>query len=114
MAKPTAVPRPIKRSEYKIVFASRQAQKGWRDMAATKLSALADAWDALTSNPLRDDAACHPLKGGLGTITVNGASHVRRQFELPGGARIWFYVTEGKPGTVHLVDVHTHHPNQTK
>ena len=43
MVREAAVPRPIKKNEYTIVFASKQAQKGWIDVAATKRNALADA-----------------------------------------------------------------------
>jgi hypothetical protein len=114
MAEAEQVARPVKRSEYVIVHATRAAEKGWRDLLATTKNALVDAWDDLTVNPVRDDAKCHPLKDDLGTIAVNGTPHIQRQYELPGGARVWYYVTEGRPGTVHLVAVHTHHPNQTK
>ena len=113
-AKKTEVIRPTKKTEYLIVFATRQAEVGWRDLRGTTLNSLVDAWDALTDNPIRNDSTCHPLKGDLATISVAGTLHVRRQYELPGGARIWYYVTEGRPGTVHLFDVHTRHPNQTK
>ncbi|MCL2453940.1 MAG: hypothetical protein FWD18_01365 [Micrococcales bacterium] len=114
MPKDETVERPTKRTEHRIVFATRQAQRGWRDLRATALNAMADAWDALTRDPEANNPTCHPLRGDLGTITVDGVAHVRRQYELPGGARIWFYVTPGRPGTVHLTDVHTHHPNATK
>ncbi|MDR1117850.1 MAG: hypothetical protein LBL01_00940, partial [Bifidobacteriaceae bacterium] len=89
---PARVERPVKRSEYEIVFATRQAEKGWRDLRATALSPVADAWDALTSNPVRNDRACHPLRGYLAEVRREGATHIQRQYELPGGARIWYYV----------------------
>jgi hypothetical protein len=114
MVKNPLVPRPTKRTEYRIVFATSKAEKGWRDLQATTLNALAEAWDALTKAPTKEDKNCHSLKGSLGKVTANGVSQIRRQYELPGGARIWYYVTEGKPGTVHLLEVHTNHPNQTK
>ena len=114
MAKDQAVERPTKRTEHRIVFATRQAEKGWRDLRATALSALADAWDALTREPEASTPTCHPLKDDLGTVAVGGVAYVRRQYELPGGARLWYYVTLGRPGTVHLIDAHTHHPNATK
>lgn len=55
----------------------------------------------------------YPLKGELGTITRDGASHQRWQHKptLKGDARIWFYV---EARTVLLEQVHTHHPNATK
>lgn len=112
MAKGTgSVDRPRKRSEYSIVFATRQASKGWTDLRATTLNGLADCWDYLTRTPTAPSPFNHQLRGDLATVVRGGVGHARWQYELPGGARIWFYV-EGH--TVYLVDVHTHHPNQTK
>jgi len=114
MARQERAQRPTKTTEYDLEFASAQASKGWRDLSATTRNAIADAWDSLTKFPLRNDKQCHPLHGKLSRITLKGIEHIRRQYELPGGARIWYYVVEGKPGTVYILEVHTHHPNQTK
>lgn len=48
--KPRPVPRPLKRAEYPIEFAGRQAEKGWQDLLATTRSAVVNAWDFLTRN----------------------------------------------------------------
>lgn len=111
MAKGSKVDRPQKSHEYRIVFGSRDAEKGWQDLRATQRNVLADAWDALTKNPLELSPQMHPLKGSLGGVFRGGLHYEQRQFELSGGARIWFYVDEM---TVVLVNVHTRHPNQTK
>lgn len=110
-AKSGTVPRPLKRGEFRIQFATSQAAKGWEALLGTTRNALVDAWDFLTRNPQESSFRCHQLKGELARVTHHGESHERWQYELPGGARIWFYVS-GQ--TVFLVDVHTHHPNQTK
>ncbi len=39
------VPRPPKKVEYEIRFATTNARKGWQDLAATIRNPLADAWD---------------------------------------------------------------------
>ena len=109
--KGAGVPRPIKSTEYEIVLATSQAQKGWSDVVATQRSAVVDAWDRLTKEPERSDQRCHRLKGDLATLTHNGATHARWQYELNAGARIWFYV-DGR--AVCIVQVFTAHPNQTK
>ena len=111
MAKGDSVVRPLKKSEYKIVFGSTEAQKGWQDLLATQRSHLVDAWDQLTSEPTAHSPRIRPLKGALGTVTRNGVEFVQRQLELSQGARIWFYVDNK---TVVIVKVHTRHPNQTK
>ncbi|MGL4176278.1 MAG: hypothetical protein ACRCSN_09385 [Dermatophilaceae bacterium] len=106
-----AVPRPTKKAEFTIVFATREAQVGWRDVLATQRNAVADAWDFLTRHPDRMTPTNYRLKGDLATVTRAGRAHDRWQHKLAGGARIWFYV-DGQ--TVHLIDVHTRHPNETK
>lgn len=111
-----AVERPIKKSEYRIVFGTRSARDGWRDLSATARNAMVDAWDFLTRTPQGHSFTCHPLKGALATVNREGATHEQWQYELPGGARIWFYVTadDKSAGQVVLVRVFTAHPNETK
>ncbi|MGL5866546.1 MAG: hypothetical protein ACRCYX_11890, partial [Dermatophilaceae bacterium] len=106
-----AVPRPTKKAEFTIVHATREAQVGWRDVLATQRNAVADAWDFITRHPDQARPTNYRLRGGLATVTHAGTAHARWQHKLAGGARIWFYV-DGQ--TVHLIDVHTRHPNETK
>lgn len=105
------VPRPIKKAEFTIYFATRETQAGWRDVLATQRNAVVDAWDFLTRHPLDPTPINYQLKGQLATVTHACKTHDRWQHKLSGGARIWFYV-EGR--NVYLIDVHTRHPNQTK
>ena len=105
------VPRPTKSTEYTIVFASRQAASGWKDVLASQKNAVVDAWELLTTDPIGESRTRHQLKGTLGTLVHNGTIHRRYQYELNGGARIWYFVVDR---TVHLENVHTRHPNQTK
>lgn len=113
MARSGRVERPTKRSEYDIVFASRQAEKGWTDLRATMRNALADSWDFLTRTPLSEGPSNYPLRGELGTIAYGGTECSRWQHKptRQGDARIWFFVIDR---TVYLEQVHTRHPNETK
>jgi hypothetical protein len=111
VARQNRVVRPTKSTEFEIVFGSRQAQVGWQNLLGTQRNALTQAWDQLSDNPLAHTPTLHPLKGELGVVSREGVSHTLRQYELSGGARIWFYVEQRQ---VILVDVHTRHPNQTK
>lgn len=106
-----AVPRPIKKGEFTIVFATRHAEVGWRDLLATQRNATVDAWDFLTRSPDARTPINYRLKGDLATVVHGGTTHDRWQHKLSGGARIWFYVDDRN---VYLVDVHTQHPNATK
>lgn len=113
MAKKSPVSRPVKKSEYEILFASSQAAKGWRDLVATRRNAMADAWDFLTRTPTVVTPTNYRLRGELATVTYQGATYDRWQHKpsIRDGARIWFFV-DGR--TVLLEDVHTAHPNETK
>ena len=65
------------------------------------------------TNPAGGRPENYPLRGDLANITRDGKTHERWQHKptQQGDARIWFYI-EGK--TVHLEQVHTNHPNETK
>lgn len=107
------VPRPPKKNEYEICYATTDAVKGWQDLAATIRNPLAEAWDFLTRSPLTKTPTNYPLRGELGTIARGGKTYERWQHKptFKGTARIWFYVEDR---TVYLEQVHTSHPNETK
>lgn len=111
MARGVKVERPTRKGEFRIEFASREARVGWDALNATQKNSLVDAWEVLTVHPLVATPTTHPLRGSLAVVVRDGASFARWQYELRNGARIWYYV-DGS--TVHLEQVHTHHPNQTK
>ena len=69
-------------------------------MLATTHNAVVDAWDFLTKTPGLESPRNHRLKGELATVTHAGRTRERWQHELPGGARIWFFIDEQ---AVHLV-----------
>ena len=113
------VERPSKKNEYVVEFATRDAQKGWRDLCSTTGNAMADAWDYLTKTPDASRAPHGPLKGDYATLTRDGNAYQRWQYEVPGGARIWYWIVPSDArkrvqGRVLLERVFTHHPNQTK
>ncbi|WP_063040076.1 hypothetical protein [Nocardia grenadensis] len=107
------VPRPPKKTEYEIRFATTDTPKGWRDLVATIRNPLTDTWDFRTRTPLATTSTNYRLKGELGVIERGGATHERWQHKptVKGTARIWYYVDDR---TVFLEQVHTSHPNQTK
>lgn len=107
------VPRPLKKTEYGIRFATANARKGWRDLVATIRNPMTDTWDFLTQTPLLTTETNYPLRGELGIVQREGIAYERWQHKptAKGTARIWFYVHEG---TVFLEQVHTSHPHQTK
>lgn len=60
---------------------------------------------------------CHPLKGDLATVTIQGVTMQRWQYEVTSGGRIWYAVGSSvdkrNAGTVFLVRVAPGHPNET-
>lgn len=111
------VHRPLKKAEYEIRHATREAQKGWQDLLATAGNAAVDAWDFLTRTPLERSEKCHQLLGELGRVPVAGIPLEQWQLEVTRGGRIWFAVG-GSPdghtaGIVFLIRVVTGHPNET-
>lgn len=108
--KRSGVPRPLKKAEFEIQFGTSQAQKGWQDLLATKRNSVVDAWDFLTKTPLDESEKNHKLEGELAKVTHKGGTFDRWQLELPGGARIWFYV-DGQ--SICQVNVYPNHPNAT-
>lgn len=113
MAKETVVPRPTKKSEYVIKYASTQSEKGWRDLVATMRNSMSETWDFLTRTPEATTLTNYRLEGELSTISRGGRTFQRWQHKptVKGSARIWFYI-DGS--TVYLEQVHTAHPNETK
>lgn len=107
------VPRPPKKSEYEIRFATSNARKSWQDLVATIRNPITEAWNFLTRTPQTTTPTNYPLRGELGTISRGGTTYERWQHKptAKGTAPIWFYVHER---TVALEQVHTSHPNETK
>ena len=107
------VPRPARKGEYTIYFASRQAKLGWREIRNSRASSLINIWHYLTEKPHQISPTCYPLKGSLSTIVRHGIAFERWQIKLSvgDGARIWYWVEEDK---VMIEVVHTRHPQQTK
>jgi hypothetical protein len=107
------VPRPLKKSEYKIYFGSNRIRKAWVAILAVRRSDLSEAWDFLTRNPLKVTPLSHPMRADFGLLVANGVSHQRWQLKLSAtdGSRIWYFV-DGQ--TVFIERIFTAHPNETK
>lgn len=112
-SKEERVHRPVKKTEYEIRFASRSAEKGWRDLQATQRNALADSWDFLTRTPHERGPLNQPMKAELAHVTYQGEDHERWQHKpvAQGDSRIWYFIVDR---IVYLEQVHTKKPNQTK
>ncbi|GIH72384.1 hypothetical protein Mth01_46370 [Sphaerimonospora thailandensis] len=110
--------RPLKRSEYEIVFITRQAEKGWRDCLATARNAVVDAWERLTTAPTREDERLYRLKADYATGTYSGRTYDRYQYKITNGGRLWYFVdatpTGKVVGRVLLERCEPGHPKETE
>ena len=52
MSKESLVPRPAKKPEFLLKFATKQSEKGWRDLVATMRNPMSDTLDFLSYSPL--------------------------------------------------------------
>ncbi len=55
----------LKKVEFEIQFGTSQAEKGWKDLLATKLNSVVDAWDFLTRTPLEEQEKHHQWDNSL-------------------------------------------------
>lgn len=113
------VPRPIKRAEWEIVFATRDSAKGWSDLLAVARNATVDAWDTLTREPTIESPRLYQLKGDYAYLTYQGRTYARYQYKVTDGGRIWFFVEPAPKGTktagrVLLERCEPGHPKQTE
>lgn len=111
------VARPHKRSEFEIVFITRQAEKGWTDCLAVARNATVDAWERLTAAPTVEDDRLYRLRDRLATGTYNGTTFERYQYKITDGGRIWYFVhltpSAKTTGRVLLERCEPGHPRQT-
>jgi hypothetical protein len=111
------VSRPHKRSEFELVFITRQAEKGWTDCLAVARNAAVDAWDRLTTAPTVEDECLYRLRAELATGTYDGATFERYQYKITNGGRLWYFVQHTPAakiqGRVLLERCEPGHPKQT-
>ena len=86
------VPRPNKRDEYLIYFASKAAEKGWRDCLSQFRSATTDCYDQLTRDPLRQSYDQYQLSADLSTALHEGVAYEQWQYKISDGARVRYLV----------------------
>jgi len=117
------VQRPLKRLEYEVRFANRDAEKGWRDLLAVARNATVDAWDHLTGNPQEFSQRCYPLRADFEHVVINGVRYPQWQYKVTDGGRIWYCVVpsdakaSARPkvaGVVYLLLCSPGHPKGTE
>jgi hypothetical protein len=104
------IPRPAPEL---VRAADSNAASGWDELARQLPSALHVAWVAITSNPRRTERRQHRLKGSLDSATVAGISLEQRQYEVSGGARIWYAIDDANR-TLWITQARTGHQKSSE
>jgi hypothetical protein len=94
-------------------YGTSDAAKGWEKVCAAAPRNARTAWEKITADPRTRTDRQHPLKGSLGTRTVNGDDMEQWQYEVTGGGRLW-YVIDEKNKTVWLTEAMPGHPKATE
>jgi hypothetical protein len=93
-------------------FATNDAVKGWDQICTHAIGNARVAWERITEDPRRRDARQHPLRGTLGSRSVNGKTLEQWQYEVTGGGRIWYCIDDAIR-TVWMTDASLGHPSST-
>ena len=94
-------------------YGTSDAVKGWEKVCVAASGNARVAWERITADPRERTNRQHPLKGGLGSRSVNGEEMEQWQYEVTGGGRIWYCIDDEKR-TVWLTDAMTGHPKATE
>ena len=105
-------PPPVK-SGWDFRHGTSDAVKGWENVCAAAPGNARVAWEKITADPRERTNRQHPLKGGLGSRSVNGEEMEQWQYEVTGGGRIWYCIDDEKR-TVWLTYAMTGHPKVTE
>jgi hypothetical protein len=101
-------------TEYIMRFANNDAAKGWEELCRHASGNLRRCFEVIRDNPRPRPPTSrqHRLDGSLAKGEYRGRVLERWQFEVTGGARIWYLVDEADQ-TVWIVWAGPGHPKLT-
>jgi hypothetical protein len=74
---------------------------------------MAEAWDAIVSDPRGTDKRQYQLKGELGTTYVQGVALDQWQYKVTGGGRIWYAIDDAQQTLLVKSETGPRHPKAT-
>lgn len=104
---------PPAKGRWDFRYGTSDAAKGWEEVCAAAPANARVAWEKITTEPRDRTDRQHPLKGRLGSRSVNGEDMEQWQYEVTGGGRLWFCIDD-KKGTVWLTEARLGHPKKTE
>lgn len=93
-------------------YATSGAVSGWDKVCAAAPANARVAWKRITTDPRQRTERQHPLKGNLGTHSVNGDDLEQWQYEVTAGGRLWYCIDDARR-TVWLTDAMPGHLKAT-
>ena len=75
-------------------YATNDAVAGWEAVCSAAPANARTAWEHITADPRARTDRQHPLKGSLGTRSVNGETLEQWQYEVTAGGRLWYCIDE--------------------
>ena len=69
-------------------YATSDAVHGWAAVCSAAAANARTAWERITGDPSSRTERQHPLRGSLGTRSVNGEMLEQWQYEVTGGGRL--------------------------
>lgn len=111
-----AAPPPIN-DEYRLIFTSSEAAKGWTDLSRQEASSTRCAYEQMRNNPgCRNEPPTgrhSRLKYQFATAVHDGRELPQWQIEVTGGARIW-YLADDEKRVCWIKHAGRAHPKQTE
>lgn len=104
---------PSAKEGWDFRYGTSDAPTGWDKVCAVAPASAHVAWERITADPRQRTDRQHPLKGTLGTRTVNGEAMEQWQHEVTGGGRLWYCIDDDRR-TVWLTDAMPGHPKATE
>lgn len=107
-------PPPID-DEWDVKFGKSDAKRGWEELCRTATRNARRAFEVLRADPCptQDTHRQHRLKGSFKAVTFDGQSYPLWQYEVTGGARIWYVVDRAKQ-IVWVLHAGPKHPKLTE
>jgi hypothetical protein len=94
-------------------YATNEAATGWEKVCSAAPANARRAWESITADPRSRNERQHPLRGSLGTRTVNGEALEQWQYEVTAAGRLWYCIDDTRR-TVWLTDAAPGHPKATE
>ncbi|HVV53385.1 MAG TPA: hypothetical protein VHO06_27255 [Polyangia bacterium] len=104
---------PPRAPEWDLHYLDLAAEEGWGELSNQAPGPTRDAYDQIRRDPKHVSGRQHPLRGDLAMKTIGGMVMRHWQYEVLGGARIWYAIDEANH-TLILTHAGVGHPKETE